>query len=88
MDTYCLVCNYTRFYVFEFEDINVAICYQCNHAYKADVKYGELSFLVKSQADRLYGEATKVLILDDSMVRTMKMLLHTKTLIEMAANIR
>ena len=88
MDTCCLVCKHTRFYVFEFEDINVAICYECEQSYKADVQYGELEFLMQSQADRLYGDATKDLILDDSMVRTMKILLHPKTLIEMAANRR
>lgn len=85
MDTYCLVCKCTQFYVFPFEDGHGAVCYKCEQPYKIDVDYGEVEMPTQSYVDRMMALD---ITLDDSMVRTLKILLHPKTLIHMAKNVR
>lgn len=85
MDTYCLFCKCTQFYVFPFEDGHGAVCYKCEQPYKIDVDYGEVEIPTQSYVDRMMALD---ITLDDSMVRTLKILLHPKTLVHMAKNVR
>lgn len=76
-----MVCKCTQFYVFPFEDGHGAVCYKCEQPYKIDVDYGEVEIPTKSYVDRMMAMD---ITLDDSMVRTFKILLHPKSLIHMA----
>ena len=53
MDTYCLFCKCTQFYVFPFEDGHGAVCYKCEQPYKIDVDYGEVEIPAQSYVDRM-----------------------------------
>jgi hypothetical protein len=61
------------------------VCYKCEQPYKIDVDYGEVEIPTQSYVDRMMALD---ITLDDSMVKTLKILLHPKTLIHMAKNVR
>lgn len=61
------------------------MCYECEQPYKIDVVFGEVETPTQSYVDRMLAMD---ITLDDSMVRTFKILLHPKTLIHMAKSVR